>query len=112
MSSSFIFDSEKKSEVYLGRTHAAESENHTAKLCIGIRQCNLDGDSQETVEVQVWLTVEQVAEVVKMFFWETISSSHIYKTFLQRLLHRRWKVMTSQLSQHTASMPGYDRITT
>ncbi len=88
MSSSFIFDSTENSAVYLGKTHGVEEENHTARLCVGICQCKLVEGSQETTEVQVWLTVEQVAELVKQFFWEIVSPGNIYTKLLQRLLHR------------------------
>ncbi len=118
--SSFSFDSTENSEVYLGCTHGVREENPTARLCIGIRQCKPVEGSQETTEVQIWLTVEQVAELVKRFFWEIISTKGIYTTFLQRLLHRRRQVMTSEYAKTRllgaeagkAWMPQYDRLET
>lgn len=120
MSSSFIFDSTENSAVYLGKTHGVEEENHTARLCVGICQCKLVEGSQETTEVQVWLTVEQVAELVKQFFWEIVSPGNIYTKLLQRLLHRRRQMMTSEVAKTRLLgpqagkpwMPQYDRLET
>ena len=116
MSRSFIFESQPKSEIHLGQTCGRGSETPTSRLAIVVLRCALVEGEPDT-EVQVWLSVEEFVELVKQFFWEVISPKNIYMKFLQRLLHRRWQMMTSETAKvrwldpdNRPWMPQYDRL--
>lgn len=75
--------------------------NVTVRACPP-RECPpLDGSDASGPEMDVCLglTIPQVAFIVKMFFWEFISypPKNIFSKFLQRLLEKRWAVMTSNV---------------
>lgn len=51
-------------------------------------------DRDEEVEVQIWLTIPQLAAIVVAFFNPIIPLGRIYRGFLRRLLEKRWAHMT------------------
>jgi len=53
----------------------------------------------EEVDLQVWLTIPQVASIVADFFQEVAPPGSIYHKFLRRLLEKRWAHMTSPIAK-------------
>ena len=49
----------------------------------------------DPVDITIALTPRQVAEVVKHFFVEVVFAGGIYQKFFQRLMSKRWAVMTA-----------------
>jgi len=58
--------------------------------------------TEEPVDVSLTLTVPQLAQIVKHFFWEITVRHGWAVNFLQRLLVKRWAVMTDQTCKNMA----------
>jgi hypothetical protein len=126
MSRSFIFDAKSGSRIRLGNFGTKGAENPETQMCIDVTQCIVwaggkgEEEEEEADVVQIFLTVPQVAEIVKQFFWEIISPGNIYTKLLERLLHRRRQLMTSEIAKtrllgHDVGrpwMPPYDKLET
>lgn len=117
MSRSFIFDATPESSLRLGNLSGQGYEVSGTKLCINITRCVEAEKAGEVEVVQLWLTVPQMAELVKLFFKETVSPKNIYTTFLERLLRTRWNLMTAPTAKGSwgggkPSLPAYDKVKT
>lgn len=108
MSQSFIFDTTAGSQIRLGNLSGKGYEVGGTMLCIGVTQCAEAGKPGEVEVVQLWLSVPQMAELVKQFFWETISPGNIYTALLKRLLRRRWSIMSAPAA--LSNLPSYEEI--
>lgn len=106
MARSFIFDATSKSRFYLGNQGGQGHETPRTLLCIDVTRCEIKRadatkEDDEAEVVQIYLTIPQMVEIVKLFFWDVVSPGNIYTKFLQRLLKRRWDVMTDDLAKTT-----------
>lgn len=58
-----------------------------------------DTGTKEQVEMQVWLTIPQIASLVVAFFEQILPLGGLYRGFLRRLLEKRWAHMTSPIAK-------------
>lgn len=58
----------------------------------------------DPVDITIALTPRQVAEIVKHFFVEVVFAGGIYQKFFERLMIKRWALMTA--SEHKT--PAWD----
>jgi hypothetical protein len=56
----------------------------------------------EVIDFVLGLTVPQVAQIVKLFFWDIICDAErpFFRNMFLRLLRKRWAVMTDPLSKN------------
>ena len=116
---SFIFDATPESSLRLGNLSGQGYEVSGTKLCIDVTRCVEAEKPGEIEVVQVWLTPPQMAELVKQFFKEVVTSKKIYASLLQRLLRTRWNLMTAPTAKESwlgdggkPSLPSYDKVKT
>lgn len=119
---SFIFDATSKSRFYLGNQGGQGHETPRTLLCIDVTRCDIKRadavkEGKEAEVVQIYLAIPQMVEIVMLFFRDVVSPGNIYTKLLQRLLKRRWDVMTDSLAKTTSFsdngrpwLPRYDRI--
>jgi hypothetical protein len=84
--------------VKIGGGEMPGHESDRTRLAITVKAV-ADG---EPIEVQIWLTVPQVASLVKQFFYDILFQGNdrrktLFAKLLQRLLRKRWAVMTMPL---------------
>ncbi len=86
------------------------SETPSTRFCINVEaKALVDGDFNEPVHIQLWITPSQIAQIVKSYFEGMFSSTPKWcRENLQRLLHKRWRVMTSGMYQ--VEIPGTERL--
>ena len=101
----------------------SKHENGSSRLVINVQARRYSWDlydyEAEPVDFQVWLTVPQVAEIVKAFFWPIVSQNRVFRELLSRLLRKRRTEMTAELARRTDcmlpepkfEMPRYDQDT-
>ena len=74
----------------------------------------------EPIEIQIWFTVPQLASIVKKFFADILirednGEKTIFAKMLQRLLRKRWAVMSSSTAKMKFAdgycwLPPYDNL--
>src|SRR3989344_2102994 len=73
-------------------------ENAKSQLAITVMaRVRTDNDREE--EVQLWLTIPQIAVIVWAFFGETIRQNRTFANMLERLMRKRWSEMTSHFAK-------------
>ncbi len=81
-----------------GGSRADEDHRTRHILCIQVRPCSnpyVEDQQSEQMEVQLALTTRQLAQIVWSFFGDTVfGPGTIFHTFLQRLITKRWALMT------------------
>ena len=97
-----------------GELPGHESEETRLAITVGVIA---DGN---LIEVQIWLTIAQMASLVKQFFYDILFRRNgREKTFfaglLKRLLRKRWAVMSSPLLKQVmvdgeSWFPSYHKI--
>ncbi|MBM3191847.1 MAG: hypothetical protein FJZ63_04265 [Chlamydiae bacterium] len=98
----YIFQSLQNATLRVGGGEAQGGhENPESRLAISV-MTELTGTEdyqpkKEECEVQVWLTIPQVAAIVRDFFQEVAPPGSVYHKFLRRLLEKRWAHMTSPI---------------
>ncbi len=103
----YIFQSLQDNHLKFGGGNADKGwENPESRLAITM-MTNLQGTnddqaktrSEDETEVQVWLTIPQMASIVVAFFEPILPLGGIYRNFLRRLLEKRWAHMTSPMAK-------------
>ena len=96
-----IFQSLQDATIRVGGGEAQGGhENPESRIAISVKaQPPHTGESEvgDGYELQVWLTIPQVAAIVADFFQEVAPPRTIYHKFLRRLLEKRWAHMTSPI---------------
>ena len=98
----YIFQSLQGAKLQVGGGEAQGGwENSESRLAITVMTESHSTENyqrkKEQVEVQVWLTIPQVAMLVVAFFKRILPLGGIYRSFLRRLLEKRWAHMTSPI---------------
>lgn len=111
-----IARSVQDADVQIGGGEVPGHESGRTLLAITVKAV-ADG---EPIEVQIWLTIPQLASIVKKFFsgilfHENSRKKTLFAKLLQRLLRKRWAVMTSPLLKQIMDdgepwFPSYDKI--
>ncbi|MEJ0053295.1 MAG: hypothetical protein WDN10_01010 [bacterium] len=111
MARSIILESDPEARVGFNAQEGAGHEKTESRVVIDISGYKLVHDTETEGGlhvVQLYLTVPQMAQLVRMFFLE-IAKENIYAQLLRRLLRQRWKVMTNGAAKHMGWMPRYDQ---
>ena len=91
----FSFETVPDSPVYLGGGIGPGFEISETAFTVNVFAKRFHSENEEVVAVQLWITPVQLAELVKAYFAEMICNSpKIYRQLLERLLRRRWTVMS------------------
>jgi len=107
------FETIHDAKVLLGAGEGGpDSERVDSRYCInvGTRAYDPATDSfSRDIHIQLWITPTQIAEIVKQYFAEMLRHTpRVYRQLLERLLRKRWAVMTSLIYQH--DYPGCKRV--
>ncbi len=89
-----------------------DREKPDSRYCINVNTKAYDPvtDSfSRDIHVQLWITPTQIAEIVKQYF-ETMlrHAPKVYRQNLERLLRKRWAMMTSGI--YKMKLEGLDRL--
>ena len=107
-----IFESLLAAEVKVGGGNGENGENAQSRLAITVvSKCtSVNGQKPEAElqEVQLWLTIPQLVQIVIAFFWQTVGQGNVFTGLLKRLLEKRWKVMTSPFAMGVFSESDLD----
>ncbi|MFA5954040.1 MAG: hypothetical protein WC817_00700 [Patescibacteria group bacterium] len=95
-----------------GGEGGVDRETPSTRFCLNIAAKAFvpgeDGFAQD-IDVQLWITPTQIAQLVKQYFsmmlWHT---KPVYRQLLERLLRKRWSVMTS--CGYKLRLDGSDRL--
>ena len=81
-----------------GHTDQPGYETPRSRICVNLRAKAMvyeDGEFKRDIHLQLWITPGQLAEIVKEFFVGMLRhTSPVYRSLLERLLRKRWSVMT------------------
>lgn len=93
-----------------GGAGAPDRETPDTRFCINVEaKALVNGDFTEPVHIQLWITPSQIAEIVKEFFGDMFWHTPKWcRENLQRLLYKRWKLMTS--GTYRMEIPGLSRV--
>ena len=96
------FETVQGAELLLGAGEGApDREGLDSRYCININTkvfVPADNGFTREVHVQLWITPTQIAQLVKQYFSEMLRhTSPVYRDLLERLLRKRWSVMTSSV---------------
>jgi len=93
-----------------GGEGAPERETPSTRFCINVEaKALVNGDFTEPVHIQLWITPVQIAEIVKAFFLDFLRHApRVYKELLERILRKRWAIMTSGV--YRMEIPGLSRL--
>ena len=107
------FETVQDTELRLGAGEGApDRERPDSRYCITIRTrayAPAAAGFTRDVHVQLWITPVQIAELVKQYFSEMLRHTpRVYRQQLERLLRKRWSVMTSGI--YKMKLEGLDRV--
>ena len=93
-----------------GGEGSPERETLTTRFCINVEaKALVNGDFTEPVHIQLWITPSQIAEIVKAYFSDMLRyTPRVYRDLLERILRKRWTVMTSSI--YRMEIPGLERV--
>jgi hypothetical protein len=95
-----------------GGTGTVDRETLAHCFCINVEaKAYVEADNGFTrpVHIQVWITPTQLADIVKEFFVDFLRHvAPVYRSMLERILRKRWSVMTSGIFKE--EFPGTRRV--
>ncbi len=96
------FETVQDAHVLLGGGEGGpDRETPRTRFCINIdakAYVPEDDGFTRDIHIQLWITPTQIAEIVKAFFSDMLChTSRVYHDMLERILRKRWSVMTSSL---------------
>src|SRR3989344_8109982 len=107
------FETVQGAELRLGGGEGGpDRETPGSRYCVNVTaQAYVHGDNGFTrdVDVQIWITPTQIAQLVKQYFSTMLwCTGPVYRQLLERLLRKRWSVMTSDF--YKLPLEGSDRL--
>ncbi len=109
------YQSLQDAHIFMGNWGGKGRENPNTPLFINFSAVPCNGPAGEPagdeVDLCIALTHRQVAEIVKAFFWDIIMypKNNVFGQFLNRLLKKRWAIMTSDVAKDSSSdNPWYE----
>jgi hypothetical protein len=109
----FQLETIQSAKVHLGAGEGStNSEGPESRFCINVDTKAYDpatGTFSRDIHVQLWITPSQIADIVKQYFAEMLRHvPNVYGKLLERILRKRWTVMTSSVYRLDHS-PGTPR---
>jgi len=107
------FETVQGAELRLGAGEGQpDRERPDSRYCINIKTkvfVPADNGFTREVHVQLWITPTQIAQLVKQYFSDMLRhASPVYRDLLERLLRKRWSMMTSSI--YKMKLDGLDRV--
>ena len=107
------FETIRSASVLLGAGEGGpDRETLDSRYCINVDTKAYDPATDSfsrDIHVQLWITPTQIAEIVKQYFAEMLRHApRVYRQQLERLLRKRWTVMTSSI--YREEIPGLERV--
>ena len=96
------FETVQDARVILGGDAGGpDRETPSTRFCIDVDAkafVREDNGFTRDVRIQLWITPTQIAEIVKGYFSDMLyNTSRVYRELLERILRKRWAVMTSSI---------------
>jgi len=107
------FETIQGANVLLGAGEGGPNrEKPDSRYCINVDTKAYDPATDSfsrDIHVQLWITPTQIAEIVKQYFAEMLRHTpRVYRQQLERMLRKRWTVMTSSI--YREEIPGCGRV--
>lgn len=108
------FETIQGAELRLGGGEGSpDRETLSTRFCININAkafVHAENGFTREVHVQLWITPTQIAQLVREYFTDMLRyTPRVYRDLLERILRKRWQVMTSSLYREN-NISGTERV--